>query len=239
MSKPSMITLLAALSFSTSAMAAPSFGEPLSGSPLEKRDGDIRYISGGIGNEEKAMLEQQRSSYNLWIESALSTGHYISDAYYTITNKSGDSVFSAQGDGPFFYVALPQGSYKVTADWKGQSNTKSATVGTSGHSEINFYFKPDGENGLTERPYTTPSDDASSSGAATPSAASPSSSTVQPLTAPSNTAPSSISPSNTTIQPVTPMGTNGSNHGNYPTLQEGQVLKVPEGQRLDPMPVGQ
>jgi hypothetical protein len=101
--------------------------------------GNVPFITGGIGDDEKDQLEMARHSYNLHI---LSTegGHYLADIAITITDKNGSQVLSANA-GPLFYARLPSGKYTVSASNAGVVKTKTVNLSTkAGAAKIHFMW---------------------------------------------------------------------------------------------------
>ena len=86
--------------------------------PLEIRTvGDIRYITGGVGDEEKAQLAMVENDYNVRILIAGNSGAFISGAMVRIMDKDGRILLSTDGAGPYLYAAMAPGMYtlEVTA----------------------------------------------------------------------------------------------------------------------------
>ena len=93
--------------------------------------GNVTYITGGIGDEERDALKAVRQDYNLWIMSSSSTGEFLGDIQINITNAHGDVVLDAPA-GPIFYASLPAGSYSVQATSQGHAKKQRVTVGKKG-----------------------------------------------------------------------------------------------------------
>lgn len=81
---------------------------------VQKNDG-ISYITGGVGDEELAELIAQESNFNSRILLSSSYGEYLSDVAVRFLDKKNVEVLRVMGAGPFLYVNLPPGSYKVEA----------------------------------------------------------------------------------------------------------------------------
>lgn len=82
--------------------------------PLEIHMADnIRYITGGVGEEEMAQLKMVEHEYNFRLLLTGVGGAYISDATVRITDSSGRLILSTDGAGPYLYATLAPGSYKL------------------------------------------------------------------------------------------------------------------------------
>lgn len=102
--------------------AMPSAGAYVQGSgaipalPLEIRTvGDVRYLTGGIGDEEEAQLEMVKQDYSFRMLMTAEGGAYIGDATVRIMDSAGNLVLSTDGAGPYLYATLAPGKYKVEA----------------------------------------------------------------------------------------------------------------------------
>lgn len=106
--------------------------------PQVQTKGDISYISGGVGEGERAAILRMSRDFNLKLETAAKGGEYISDANVVI-RKHGEEVLNVTPDGPLMLVKLPAGSYLVSVTHEGATKQQSVTVG-SGLKKMNFYW---------------------------------------------------------------------------------------------------
>ena len=81
----------------------------------ETPPGDLPYVSGGIGEEELAVLRLVRGDYNLRLLFADQSGTYLSGIEARILNAHGKTVLTVKDAGPFLYVRLPAGHYRIEA----------------------------------------------------------------------------------------------------------------------------
>lgn len=80
----------------------------------------IKYITGGIGEEEAAAMRQVAKNYSLNLVFSEGSGGKITGVNAVIYNEHGESVFRIKGANPLLYVALPSGKYRVLASYEGQ-----------------------------------------------------------------------------------------------------------------------
>lgn len=106
------LMLHASLAFAQDAMLAEGLPQP-------QREGEITYITGGIGEEERSAVEAFKPEYNLHIMSASRDGHFEGDTHITLLDASGKELLNVPG-GPLFYAKLAPGRYIV----KGASGEK-------------------------------------------------------------------------------------------------------------------
>ncbi|WP_237060721.1 T9SS type A sorting domain-containing protein [Microbulbifer sediminum] len=86
----------------------------------EVRDTDqVRYVSGGVGKQERQALDALASSpdgdFDTRIHLSANSGHYLGDAQVEIRDTSGHTVLDTQTEGPLLLVDLPAGTYTVEA----------------------------------------------------------------------------------------------------------------------------
>lgn len=74
---------------------------------------DLRYVTGGIGDEELTMLKAVEDQFNVRILMSSNKGAYISQAALRIFDKDGKEVLADGFAGPYFYAHLPAGKYSV------------------------------------------------------------------------------------------------------------------------------
>jgi hypothetical protein len=103
--------------------------------------GDVTYVSGGVGDEWQQSMEALRAQYNLHLLFAQQgSGAYFAYVPVKIADASGRTVLDATSQGPFLYARLKPGSYTVTALHLGQPITRTAEVPASGGVDLNFYW---------------------------------------------------------------------------------------------------
>lgn len=112
--------------------AAMSEGKTAQGEP---------YVTGGIGADELEALEKQRRRFSLrLLTAAKGSGAYLSDALIKITDASGRTVLNTTADGPWVYVNLKLGDYKVTVTYKGRVQQRATKIHAGDNHEVFFYF---------------------------------------------------------------------------------------------------
>ncbi|AOX99073.1 hypothetical protein [Jeongeupia sp. USM3] len=123
-----------AIGLLTAVLAGPAWAEPL---PVQTQ-GNVSYVSGGIGDEEMAALKSMQKSYNLHLLFVDRGGHYLSGTQVAVKNARGETVLDAESDGPYFYASLPTGRYSVSASNEGRTQTRPLQVGTKGGKQTTF-----------------------------------------------------------------------------------------------------
>jgi len=79
------------------------------------------YLSGGVGSDERAALEERGKAFNVKLAFAEQRGPYLADVNVMIVDGKGAEILSLASAGPWFYIQLPPGRYNVKATYKGQT----------------------------------------------------------------------------------------------------------------------
>ena len=98
---------------------------------LEVQDAQgVQYVSGGVGQDERDELEALKDRFNLLLMFAAQGGAFLSEVQVRIEGRLGRTLLDAMAEGPFLYVAVPPGSYTVTATVDGRSVARKVAVGS-------------------------------------------------------------------------------------------------------------
>jgi len=109
-------------------------------SPAIHESQGVRYVSGGVGEDERAALEAVQDQFNLLLTFAVKGGAFLSAVEVGIQDRSGATVLQAVSDGPYFYTALPTGTYVVTASLDGQSSRRTITIAGGRSVRASFFW---------------------------------------------------------------------------------------------------
>jgi hypothetical protein len=118
------------LALSTCAATSQPLPEPVS------RDG-VLYASGGIGVDEARAFQAAAPRYSLRLTFAMPSGGYLSDVDVTITSDTGHHVLHARTDGPFLFIMLPAGRYRILANNGAAQVKRLVTVPSRGAVAVN------------------------------------------------------------------------------------------------------
>ena len=80
-------------------------------------DGGVRYLMGGVGSDERASMEILAADYNVKLVFAGRSGDYIADVSVVIDDLHGKSLAHVVTNGPWLYLMLSPGSYRVKATY--------------------------------------------------------------------------------------------------------------------------
>jgi hypothetical protein len=101
----------------------------------------VKYVSGGVGQDERDYLSSIQSQFNLVLMFAAQSGEFLSSVHVVINGRGQGTVLDAVADGPYFYAVLPPGSYTVTASLDGKSTQRQITVGAGRLTRVDFYWR--------------------------------------------------------------------------------------------------
>lgn len=122
------------------AMSAGNYA-PMSQLPLEQKQGNVTYLSGGIGQDEAAAMRREESKFPLMLEfvkQAKPRAQYLAGVEVTIKDRQGNTVLKAIADGPLLLADLPDGAYTVTAYDNGQTKRRDIVIASSKPERVVF-----------------------------------------------------------------------------------------------------
>jgi hypothetical protein len=116
------------------------------------------YVNGGVGADEQATMRSVAKEFPLRIVfSAGRDNEFLADIPMVISNADGNSIFALRRAGPMLYVMLPQGRYKVSAQFNGAIQTRQVDVTARNGKDLSFHWQaspnesaPESHEGLIE-----------------------------------------------------------------------------------------
>ncbi len=116
---------------------------PLPGERLPIQDyRGIRYVSGGVGEGERAAIDALSGRFNLRLLFAMQgSGSYVADVQVSVRDSRGNLVLIAESNGPWFLAELPPGTYTVAAEALDQVQRQTARIGGPRQTRLNFYWR--------------------------------------------------------------------------------------------------
>ena len=97
--------------------------------PVVEQQNGIRYLSGGVGLEERDEMRAAATGFDLRLMfSGARSGEFIAGVDVVIRDAQGRDVLVVPNAGPLLYAALPSGTYRVTAQSEGRTQTRTVTV---------------------------------------------------------------------------------------------------------------
>jgi hypothetical protein len=110
------------------------------GMPPTEQQGDVSFVSGGVGLDESTALRRARRQ---WPLSLLFTGPqsaYVANVKVQITGANNASVLDTTSHGPYMLVRLPPGRYTVNATYSDVTRRQTVNVRGNGSAHATFSF---------------------------------------------------------------------------------------------------
>ncbi|MFM0091043.1 carboxypeptidase regulatory-like domain-containing protein [Paraburkholderia sediminicola] len=108
--------------------------------PQIQQQGDVSYVSGGVGQDESKALEHVRSHWPLSMQFTGPSSDFLADVHVQIVDVHNNEVLRADSQGPFMLVKLRPGRYTVHASYKNRNQTKTVNVASKGSTQAAFYW---------------------------------------------------------------------------------------------------
>ncbi|HXP74752.1 MAG TPA: carboxypeptidase-like regulatory domain-containing protein [Stellaceae bacterium] len=107
-----------------------------------RTQGDVTYLSGGVGSDSVQAMREIERAYNLRLMFAVEgSGEYLADVRVKLVDARGRTVLDAVSDGPYFFARVPPGRYQVVAENEGNAITRSVDVSPGGAVSQSFYWR--------------------------------------------------------------------------------------------------
>lgn len=106
-----------------------------------KTQGEVSFVSGGVGGDERDAMRNMRQDYNLnLLFSEAGSGSYLSDVKISIHDANGNSLLDTLANGPLFYAKLKPGRYILSVDHNGHTINKTTNVGQQQRTALSFIW---------------------------------------------------------------------------------------------------
>ena len=131
----SMKIAFAALAAASVLSASPAFAAPSAG--------DVRWTCGGIGSDERRVLDELRKDAKLELLFVTAKrGGYVAGARVTVSRGS-TSLASFEADGPICLLDLPAGDYRIEARIGEAASSRTVKVPANGRAGRAIFTFPD------------------------------------------------------------------------------------------------
>lgn len=101
----------------------------------------VLYMTGGIGEDEAKTFRSLAPRYTLRMTFTSAAGNYLSDVDVTIADASGRGVLDTLTEGPFLFVMLPVGRYRIVAHAGNTKVTRVVEIRRRGGTEIRIVLQ--------------------------------------------------------------------------------------------------
>jgi hypothetical protein len=102
--------------------------------------GQVRYVSGGVGENERLELVAMHAEFNVHMTFAVKrAGNFVADVAIEVTDDSG-RVLDAVSEGPWLYAQLEPGRYRLHASYAGAAQARDFRVRAGRQTELYLYW---------------------------------------------------------------------------------------------------
>lgn len=110
------------------------------GMPQIQHQGEIAYVSGGVGTDESNALKRAQHEWPLAMRFTGPGSDYLADVHVRIVGPHDADVLKADSRGPYMLVKLPPGRYTVHARYKDDDQTRAVTVSKTPGARADFHW---------------------------------------------------------------------------------------------------
>lgn len=102
--------------------------------------GEVPFLTGGVGLEERDALRAKSGEYNLKLGFARTDGAYLGAVNVGITDSRGRQVLSTETDGPWILAKVRPGRYHVKATANERTVSRDVTVSGRGQKSLTLFW---------------------------------------------------------------------------------------------------
>jgi hypothetical protein len=110
------------------------------GMPQVQQQGDVSFVSGGVGLDESKALQSAQHDWPLSLRFTGRAGEFLADVRVQITDSHGANVLDTTSRGPYMLVRVRPGRYNVHVSHAGVDKTSAVTVGSNGSARASFIW---------------------------------------------------------------------------------------------------
>lgn len=100
------------------------------------------YLNGGVGKDEQEFMHRMAKEFPLRLTfSERKDGEFIVNVPVVISDAKGNPIFELPKAGPMLYVMLPNGKYKVSARFKGLTETQEVNITNKVGADLYFHWQ--------------------------------------------------------------------------------------------------
>ena len=141
--KRSAITVAATTLITSLMLASPVLGADASALPAEQAQGNVRYISGGVGDDSAAAFKQAAAKYALelqFVQKATPRDEFLAGVKVTIRDGANKVLLDATANGPYLLATMPPGRYQIEANSEGVMKRHSVDIQAGRHERAVFVW---------------------------------------------------------------------------------------------------
>ena len=121
-------------------------GASLAQLPPSKTQGDLTFITGGIGSDESSAMFAAAKKWSLLIEMSeidgSGRGVWIAGIDIRVLNAKQQSILGVVCDGPLMLLNAPPGQYTVEASYQGKLLKRSVVIKEGDPQKLSLFWRP-------------------------------------------------------------------------------------------------
>lgn len=120
--------------------------------PAQEVQGNIRYVTGGVGEDEAAALKRAAAGYPLelqFVQKAWPRDEFLAGVKVRIRDRSKTVLLDTESQGPFLLAKLPAGTYQIEAEHEGVVKRQTVAIRAGKHERAVFVWAPSYETRST------------------------------------------------------------------------------------------
>jgi len=110
------------------------------GMPQTQTQGDVSFVSGGVGLDESTALRRAQHQWPLSLRFTGPGSEYVSDVHVQIADSKGATVLDATAQGPYMLVRLRPGRYTIHASHGDEHRSQAVNVRGNGSARASFVW---------------------------------------------------------------------------------------------------
>jgi hypothetical protein len=100
------------------------------------------FVNGGVSQEEEAYMRKIAKDWPLrMIFSERKDNEFVADVNLTVTDHRGAPVLVLNNGGPMTYAMLPAGKYRISARFRGITESREVTLDGKQGKDVYFHWK--------------------------------------------------------------------------------------------------
>lgn len=118
-------------------------------SPKAKMQGEIDFITGGVGEDESFAMRGEAKNWPLLIDFSQNLENrdvWISQVDLRIQDAKGQRIFAVTTDGPLLLVRLPSGNYELVATYENITKKQKIQITDNKLLRVSFNWGPPKSN---------------------------------------------------------------------------------------------
>lgn len=124
-------------------MAGGAFAQAAATLPPLHRNGQVEYLSGGIGKDEATAIESASRQWPLALEFAVKDkkhADFVANVDLVVRDAKGHTALQATSDGPFLLARLAPGHYTVDATLADKTLHKQVSINHARPAKVVFVW---------------------------------------------------------------------------------------------------